>query len=266
MKFYLIVAKGGRKGMPIPISVDLFLIGSDQVCQLRNKNLPPKHCALVVREKKVFIRDFDSGHVAVVNGAVLPPGEEWPLHPGDRLEVGNLAFLIQFHEKALSQRDLEEWAMGCLDVDSTRNLLEEYDEFHKATTASSAAAQIIDKLNVVRGQVMGRLRIGVERGVTVVRFNDQRIVEEAEISHIKKELCENLNRNNLRVLLDLKNVRRLSANGLTMLRDFRRWLKTFGSTMAICRIRSEIKEMLSMLQVEAIPVFHDKTEAFDAKW
>jgi len=266
MKFYLIVRKGPKKGMPVPISVDLFMIGSDDVCQLRNRNLPDKLCALVVREKKVFIRDFDSGHVAVINGAVLPPGEEWPLHPGDRLEVGNLEFLIQFHEKPLSQRDLEEWAMGCLDSDSTRNLLDECDEFHRATTASSAAAQIIDKLNVVRGNVMGRLRIGLERGITVVRFNDASIVDEAEISNIKKELCENLNRNNLRVLLDLKNVRRLSANGLTMLRDFHRWVKTFGSTLALCRIRNEIAEALSLLKVENILVFRDKEEAFTGRW
>lgn len=266
MKFYLIVAKGLKKGMPIPISVDLFMIGSEKMCQLRNKNLPDKLCALVTREKKVFIRDFDSGHVAVVNGAVLPPGEEWPLHPGDRIEVGNLEFMIQFSEKPLSQRDLEEWAVGCLDVNAARNLLDEGDDFRKATTAANAAAKIIDKLNTVRGNVVGRLRIGMEKGVTTVRFNDPMIVEEAEISHIRKELSEQLNRNNLRILLDLKNVRRLSSNGLTMLRDFHRWLKPFGSTMAMCRIRPEIVEVLSMLKVESVPVFNSKEEAFVAKW
>ena len=39
MKLYLIVSKGKQKGLPIPIKVDLFLMGSDSICQLRSKLL-----------------------------------------------------------------------------------------------------------------------------------------------------------------------------------------------------------------------------------
>ena len=124
MKFYLIVAKGKKQGMPIPITIDLFLLGSDKMCQLRNPNLGPKQCAFVTRDKKVFIRDFDSGHVTEVNGSVIPPGEEWPLHGGDRIAVGNLEFMIQYREKPLSQRDLEEWAARCLPFASARGFPE----------------------------------------------------------------------------------------------------------------------------------------------
>src|SRR5204863_7199088 len=85
MKFYLIVAKGSKKGMPIPIHVDLFLIGSERMCQLRGKKLSPKHCAIVTREAKVFIRDMYGDKPTLVNDSVLPPGEEWPLHAGDRI-------------------------------------------------------------------------------------------------------------------------------------------------------------------------------------
>src|SRR5262245_49896769 len=90
MKFYLIVAKGTRQGMPIPITVDLFLVGSDRICQLRKRSLGKRHCAFVTRDKKVFVRDMDSGQSTIVNGAAIPPGEEWPLHAGDRVSVGNL--------------------------------------------------------------------------------------------------------------------------------------------------------------------------------
>ena len=78
MKFYLIVAKGKKHGMPIPITIDLFLLGADEMCQLRNKNLGAKQCALVTREKKVFIRDFDSGQPTLVNGDLVPPDTECP--------------------------------------------------------------------------------------------------------------------------------------------------------------------------------------------
>src|ERR1700722_9297219 len=115
MKFYLIVAKGSKQGLPIPIAVDLFLIGSDRICQLRKRGLGAKHCALVTRDKKVFVRDMDSGHSTLVNGSAIPTGSEWPLHAGDRICVGPLEFLIKFREQGLSGKDLEEWAMRSLD-------------------------------------------------------------------------------------------------------------------------------------------------------
>ena len=266
MKFYLIVAKGKRKGMPIPISVDLFLLGSDKMCQLRNDNLGGKHCALVAREKKVFIRDMGSGEPTLVNGSVLPTSEEWPLHAGDRVGVGNLEFMIQYREKPLSQKDLEEWAASCLDVSSELELDNIEHDYHRPTTASQAAQAIIDRLQAQRGMVRGRLRVGLDQGVTTVRFNDRHLVEESEIALIKKELCDNLSRPNLRVLLDLKNVRRMSTAALTMIVDFNRWLRPWGSTMVLCRIRPELRQIMSVLHVENIPVFPDKKAALAARW
>ncbi|MCS7045565.1 MAG: FHA domain-containing protein [Gemmataceae bacterium] len=253
-------------GTPIPITGDLFLIGSDKFCQLRNSHLGSKHCALVTRDKKVFLRDFNSGQPTTLNGEVLPNGAEWPLHAGDKFAVGNLEFMIQYREKPLSGRDLEEWAASCLDVEANRNLLDEEDVFHAPTNASEAAQSIIERLNAQKGFIKGRLRIGLENGVTTVRFNDTKIVDEGEIAMIKKELCDNLHKANLRVLLDLKNVRRLSSLGVTMIGEFNRWLKNMGSTMALCRVRSEIQGMLGLLHVDGIKVFPDKRSAIMSSW
>src|ERR1017187_463403 len=98
MKFYLIVAKGRKQGMPIPVKVDLFIVGSDKECQLRKPSLGPKHCAFVTRNKKVFVRDMDSGRPTLVNGSVIPTGAEWPLHTGDRIAIETLEFLVEFRE------------------------------------------------------------------------------------------------------------------------------------------------------------------------
>jgi anti-anti-sigma regulatory factor len=266
MKFYLIVAKGSKQGMPIPVTVDLFLIGSDKICQLRKRSLGPKHCAFVTRDKKVFIRDMDSGSPTIVNGAAIPTGGEWPLHSGDRVTVGSLEFLVKFHESPLSKKDLEEWAIHSLDEQP--QVEEENDEFlsTKYKTASSAAQSIIDRLNAMKGEVRGRLRIGNEKGVMVVRFNDSMLVDESEIALIKTELCENLNKSNRRVLLDLKNVRRISSVAVRMLADFNRWLLPYSSTMALCRVRSEVESAMSLLRIESVPIFTDKKAALAAKW
>jgi anti-anti-sigma regulatory factor len=265
MKFYLILANGPKQGMPIPITIDLFLLGSDPMCQLRSRRLGAKHCAMVTRGKKVFIRDMDCGKPTLVNGEMVPPGEEWPLHAGDRIYVENLAFMIQYREKPLSQRDLEEWAARCLDVDENKEL-EEDDEFHPPTTASQAAQVIVDRLSAQRGLVRGRLRVGSDSGITTVRFNDRHLVEEAEIGLIKAELQENLSKPNLRVLLDLKNVRRLSTAAVVMIFDVSRWLRNKGSTVAMCRIRHELQEILRVLEIENIPRFADKKTALAARW
>lgn len=264
MKFYLIVAKGPKQGMPIPITIDLFLIGSDKMCQLRKDNLGLKHCAFVTRDKKVFVRDMDCGQETLVNGSAIPTGAEWPLHAGDRVAVGTLEFLIQFREKPMSQKDLEEWAMTCLDRQDEMEAEEDPNKNHKS--AVSAAQSILNQLSSMKGFVKGRLRIGHEQGVTVVRFNDSMMVDESEIALIKRELCDNLNKPNLRVLLDLKTVRKLSSAAVIMLADVYRWLHPFGSTMALCRIRPELESALPLLQIENIPIFADKKLALTSKW
>jgi anti-anti-sigma regulatory factor len=267
MKFYLIVAKGSKKGMPIPITVDLFLIGSEKMCQLRAQKLGPKHCAIVTRDRKVFIRDMDSGQPTMVNDSLLPPGEEWPLHAGDLIGFGDLEFMIQYREKPLSQKDLEEWAAKCLDVANGVDLFDEgADEFHRADNASQAAQSIIERLAAQKGILMGRLRIGRDCGVTTIRFHDSMMVEEAEISLIKKEMCDHLARPNLRILLDCKNVKRMSTSAVLMIREFRRWLRPFGSTMALCRVRDDIKPILAVMDAENIPLFHDKKAALLGRW
>jgi hypothetical protein len=221
MKFYLIVAKGKHKGMPIEIKVDLFLIGTRRVCQLHSTSpgIGEEHCALVTRDRKVFVQDLRSGYPTRLNQAVIPAGDEWPAHARDILSVGPLEFMIQMREKPLSQRDLEEWAAKCLDVTSEQELLDDTleDDYRPPTDAAQAAAAIIDRLQVQRGLVMGRLRIGRDAGVTTVRFHDYYLVEEAEIAMIRRELLEHLARPNLRVLLDFKNIVRMSTAGANML-------------------------------------------------
>src|SRR6185295_8085539 len=96
----------------------------------------PKHCAFVTRNKKVFVRDMDSGALTLVNGAAIPPGAEWPLHSGDRITVGALEFMIQFREHAIAQKDMEEWASQCLDEE----IETEDDAFQSSTYKSAASA------------------------------------------------------------------------------------------------------------------------------
>jgi anti-anti-sigma regulatory factor len=274
MKFYLIVAKGKKQGMPIPVEVDLFLIGSGPVCQLRavHDDIGEQHCAIVTRGRKVFVSDLDSGHPTFVNDEVLTPGVEWPLHTRDLLQVGPLKFMVQYREKALSQRDLEEWALSCLDQNSERKKefsRSESDEFHSQQfeAAASAAAAILEGLNAQRGVLKGRLRISREGSITIVRINDVYLVEDAELALINHELHENLDQPNLRVLIDMKNVKRMSSQAAEMFSHLRSWLRPKGSRLAFCRLRPEFEQMLRAYPTsQDLPTFSEKPKALSAKW
>jgi anti-anti-sigma regulatory factor len=93
------------------------------------------------------------------------------------------------------------------------------------------------------------------------------LVEEAELALIKKELHDNLNRNNLKIVLDMKNVRRMSSAAAEMFGELQGWLKPFGSKMAMCRLKPELLDMLkSFPATQRVPFFADKKTAAAAKW
>jgi anti-anti-sigma regulatory factor len=275
MKFYLIVASGKHQGLPIPIEVDLFLIGADPACQLRKSHplVGERHCALITRERKVFIRDMGSGEPTYVNDDEVPADSDWPLHAGDHIKVGPLEFVIQLREKALSQRDLEEWALHCLDDAQSTKKMHVIDELVMAANAKTrsvdaaqAAAVILDKLNAKSGIIRGRLRIQREGNITIVRINDTHLVDEGELALIRKELHENLGLPNMQVLLDFKNVKRMSSTAAAMFGEISRFLRSRGSKLGVCRLRSEFRDMMATLLGYTIPIYHDKNEALAAQW
>jgi len=276
MKYCLIVANGKHQGMPIPVTIDLFMIGSGKMCQLRTKveGIAEQHCALVSRDKKVFIRDLGSAFTTKVNGELIPDGEEWPLHAGDRIAVGPLEFMIQFTEKKLSKRDLDEWALKCLDrnKEMEESLSERIEESLNNVNrnyydAADAANSIIEQLTIRRGVVKGRLRIGREGDITHVRVNDPYLVEDAELAFVKKELYDNLNTRNLRVLLDLKTVRKMTSMAASIIAELGRYLQRNGGRMALCRLRPELLDTLQDLPaLQGLPVFKDKAAAIREKW
>jgi anti-anti-sigma regulatory factor len=266
MKFYLVIAKGPKLGLPIHVDIDLFLLGSTPMCQLRSPHLAERHCALVTRDNKVFLRDFDGGQPTYLNEEPMPPGAEYRVHAGDLIGVGPLEFIVEFGESELSQSDEEEWSATSLDGGGISTVLDEVEHFRRVDNAQQAAAQILDQLTILKGVVKGRLRISREYGILVVRFNDDVIVDAAEIAHIQRELRDNLATPNQRIILDFKNIERLSSQALVMIRDLQSWVGIRGSKLVMCRVRPEIQAAIATLLSTPIPVFPDKQAALTAKW
>jgi hypothetical protein len=147
---------------------------------------------------------------------------------------------------------MEEWALSCLDQNNerkaefSRRASEEFhsEEFEKA---SSAAAAILDGLNA--------------------QINDVYLVEDAELASIKRELQDNLKGANLRVLIDMKNVRRMSSQAAVMFGEIRRWVGRAGGRMAVCRLRPDFHTVIAAHPgTHDVPIFDEKPKALAGKW
>jgi len=95
MRVSLVVARGKQKGKIIPIPGAQFVIGRHKECHIKANasTVSQHHCAVLVRDAKVFIRDFDSTNGTYVNQKRVRGEQE--LAQGDVLELGRLAFLVR---------------------------------------------------------------------------------------------------------------------------------------------------------------------------
>jgi len=101
MKLSLVVmTEGKQRGKVLNITLAQFLIGRDPQCHLRPASpmISKRHCAIIQRDGKVFIRDFDSTNGTLVNDQ--PVKGEIELHHDDQLKVGPLLFAVRLEASA----------------------------------------------------------------------------------------------------------------------------------------------------------------------
>src|SRR5437870_196565 len=95
MKLALVVMTPGKmEGKAIPIALSQFVIGRDPQCHLRPASpvISKRHCALLIRGERAFVRDFDSTNGTFLNDE--PVKGELELHNADVLKVGPISFAV----------------------------------------------------------------------------------------------------------------------------------------------------------------------------
>lgn len=93
MKISLMVLSAGKAaGKALPINVAQFIIGRDPECNLRPASamISKRHCAVIVKNGRVFLRDFGSTNGTFVNDQQIKGEVE--IKDGDVLKVGPLSF------------------------------------------------------------------------------------------------------------------------------------------------------------------------------
>lgn len=95
MKLQLVVLTAGKwEGKTIPINRAQFLIGRDPQCHLRPASpmISKRHCALLVKNGKVLVRDFESTNGTFVNDEAVKGEVELP--HDSVLKCGPLSFRV----------------------------------------------------------------------------------------------------------------------------------------------------------------------------
>lgn len=94
MDMKLKVIDGKNAGKEIPVHGQRFLIGRAEDCHLRpgSELISRHHCAILVEEGYVGVRDFGSKNGTYVNDERVVGERE--LKPGDRLSIGQLQFEV----------------------------------------------------------------------------------------------------------------------------------------------------------------------------
>jgi hypothetical protein len=94
MKAKLCVLKGPREGKEITIPVSKFFIGRGEDCHLRPKSdaISRHHCAIIITDSQIAIRDFGSKNGTFVNDQRVE--NIAILNNGDKVVVGPLSFKL----------------------------------------------------------------------------------------------------------------------------------------------------------------------------
>lgn len=96
MKVNLVVASGVHQGKVVPIVGPQFLVGRDPQCHLRpaSQAVSKQHCAVLVRDGKVYLKDYGSTNGTVLNDEIVQ-GEEREIRNNDSLKIGPLDFTVR---------------------------------------------------------------------------------------------------------------------------------------------------------------------------
>ena len=91
-------------GVNTPVCVQLlinkpeFILGKSDNCDgvlSFNDEISHEHCKIIWKDGQYYLIDLHSTNGTCLNDAVLTPGQEYPLHAGDRLRLSASTFVIE---------------------------------------------------------------------------------------------------------------------------------------------------------------------------
>ena len=126
----------------------------------------------------------------------------------------------------------------------------EYD--YKLVTRHESA--LVISRDLMGGRAMAeRLEISSQGGVTIVRFKDQKILDEADIQQLGSELTEVVSaEDNDRIVLNFENVGFLSSAALGKLISVKKKAVTNNVELKLCCIAANLFEVFRLTNLDQV--------------
>jgi pSer/pThr/pTyr-binding forkhead associated (FHA) protein len=108
MKLSLVVTTPGKnQGKAIPITLSQFLIGRDKQCHMRPASpiISNRHCAILVKGNKAFVRDFESTNGTFINDKQVKGQQE--IRDDDKLRIGPMEFKVSLEATPAAAKPAE---------------------------------------------------------------------------------------------------------------------------------------------------------------
>ena len=103
-----------------------------------------------------------------------------------------------------------------------------------------------------------RIKINESNKVTIVTFNDSKIIDEAEIQEFGQELYDLVEREGRKkIILNFGNVEFLSSAALGKLIGFDKRCKQHGAELILSNIRPEIYEVFAITKLTKLFIIKD---------
>ena len=103
-------------------------------------------------------------------------------------------------------------------------------------------------------------------GVTIVEFEDKKIIDELIIQELGRELLDLVNQGHLKIVLNFENVEFLSSAALGKLILLDKKSKEVGGVVKLCEIRNEIYTAFKITRLnekfDILPRLQDAIDAF----
>jgi len=103
-----------------------------------------------------------------------------------------------------------------------------------------------------------RIKVNEQNKVTIVTFNDSKIIDEAEIQEFGQELYELVEREGRKkIILNFGNVEFLSSAALGKLIGFDKRVKQHNAELILSNIRPEIYEVFAITKLTKLFIIKD---------
>ncbi len=107
MKAFLTAIAQGKEIGSFPLERDSFVVGRAEECDIKlfNPQISRKHLRIFRKDGNWFVEDLGSSGGTILNGTRIDPLKEYPLKPGDRIQIPDT--LLIFSEEKTEIKGIE---------------------------------------------------------------------------------------------------------------------------------------------------------------